>query len=344
MYDFMEPRKGMNVLRLVLVFLTVAILTVLHYSTATHHVEHHVLYRELYFIPIIMVSFWYGLREGLYFSLLVILLYTPHVVMTWAGQPGVNVGNLLQIVVFIIVAATTGYLSDREKKRQQEIREAQNLASLAKASLAMTSELRDVLSALKELLNDGDLPAGTHLRQSLKNVVDRITTLDHTLSHFTRGRSEAQKDFAEVDSSIERVKGKLKPLAKRSGVVVETRLQPSLGLLAINELDFVWMIEELTENAIESSTAGNTVTLASRWSEGQCEIEIRDQGIGIAPENLSKIFVPFYTTKEKGTGLSLAVCRKIMKDYDGEIRVKSKEAEGTSFVLVFRRIYRETRS
>jgi len=343
MNDLRESRKGRNVFRIVLVFSIIAVLSVLHYGTATRHMEYHILYRELYFVPIVMVSLWYGLRAGVYFSLLVVILYTPHVMMTWSGQPGVNVGNLSQIIVFILVSAITGTLSDRERKRQMEIREAQNLASLGKASLAMTSELREVLDALKELMKDREMPASPNFSQRLKNQVDRITTLDHTLSHFTRERSEAQKDFAEVDSSVERVKSKLKPLAERSGVTIETRLEPALGLLAVNELDFVWMIEQLTTNAIESSTAGGTVTIASRWSEGQCEVDVHDRGIGIPPENLSKIFVPFFTTKEKGTGLSLAVCKKIMKDCDGEIRVKSDQAEGTKLVLIFRRIHPQTR-
>ena len=60
------------------------------------------LYRELYFIPIILVSFRYGLKKGFYTAVVVISLYFPHILLTWRAQPGVNIGNLLQILVFIL--------------------------------------------------------------------------------------------------------------------------------------------------------------------------------------------------------------------------------------------------
>jgi signal transduction histidine kinase len=60
-----------------------------------------------------------------------------------------------------------------------------------------------------------------------------------------------------------------------------------------------------------------------------------DQGRGIEPEDLSKIFVPFYTTKENGTGLGLAVCRKMMRDNGGDILVESEPGKGSTFTLVF---------
>lgn len=337
-----ESRRGRELFRLALVFSLTAVLTALHYGTVKTHVEYHSIYRELYFIPIILTSLWYGLEAGLGFCLLVIAVYVPHVLMTWTAQPGVNVGNILQILAYILVAAVTGHLADRERERQREMREAQNLAVAGKASLAMSSELQELLKTLKELLEDDFPSTGSGFQPSLRHVVDRITTLDHALSHYTQGLPGTRKDFVETDSAIERIKRKLKPLAVKSGVAIEARLQPALGLLAIDESDFLWMLGELTKNAIESSMAGGTVTIASRWSEDQCEIEVRDRGAGIPSRDLSRIFVPFYTTKEKGTGLGLPVCRKIMRDNGGDIRVSSEEGGGTSCVLVFQRIYPHT--
>src|SRR3989339_288375 len=136
---FRESKKA----RLAVVYLMIAGITVLHYSTMGSQVSHHILYRELFFVPIILVSFWYGLKKGFYTALFVIFLYSPHIFMTWSAQPGVNVGNLLQLIVFILVAVVTGHLSNREKERQRNLTEAQNLATLGRATLVMTSELQE---------------------------------------------------------------------------------------------------------------------------------------------------------------------------------------------------------
>ncbi|MCK5323283.1 MAG: HAMP domain-containing histidine kinase, partial [Desulfobulbaceae bacterium] len=62
-------------------------------------------------------------------------------------------------------------------------------------------------------------------------------------------------------------------------------------------------------------------------------IEVRDTGAGIPDKIKNKIFDPFFTTRENGTGLGLAIVRQIVKSHGGEIRVASKEGEGTSFVI-----------
>ena len=134
---FLETKKA----RHAVVFLMIAIVTVLHYSTMGSHVAYHTLYREFYFIPIILMSFWDGLKR-FYMVVFVVFLYFPHVFMTWTAQPGVNLGNLLQIIVFILVAVATGHLSDREKERHRSITEALNLAMLGRATLAMTLSSR----------------------------------------------------------------------------------------------------------------------------------------------------------------------------------------------------------
>lgn len=331
----LDQSIGLKAAHLIIVFSMIIIVTILHYVTPMAHVQYHTLYRELYFIPIVLVSFWYGLKPGLGISLLVAFLYSPHVLMTWGAQPGVNLGNVLQILVFIAVAVTTGYLSDKQRERQRETLEAQNLATLGKASLAMTSELEDILKTLRKLLDQSTLPLDLNFQEGLKTAVEKMTTLDHILSHFSAKHQKDQKEFAELDSCVERVKDKLKGLGQSRGVLIQTKLEPAPGLLMMNEPDFLWLVEELTKNALENSAFGKTVTITSKWFEDRCEIMVIDQGKGIAVENLSKIFVPFYTTKPGGNGLGLSVCRKIMRDNGGDIDVMSSPGEGSTFVLVF---------
>ncbi len=324
-----------NKTRLVLVFLMIAVVTVLHYSTMGSQVAYHTLYRELYFVPIILMSSWYGLEKGFYTAVLVIFLYTPHVFMTWKEQPGVNLGNLMQIMVFILVAMATGFLSDREKERFQGISEARKLAALGRATLALTSELQEVLKTLRKLQTTLADESSQAVDATLSAAMDRISMLNEMLSQFKPGQEGRHKDFVEIGSAIERARENTAKTAKINGIALRIQVDEAAGLLRVNRENFGWMLEELITNAIEHSERGATITVCARRFEDRHEISVNDPGRGILPENLSKIFVPFYTTKEKGAGLGLAVCRRMMQDSGGDILVESRPGEGSTFTLVF---------
>ena len=328
---FRESKKA----RLAVVYLMIAGITVLHYSTMGSQVSHHILYRELFFVPIILVSFWYGLKKGFYTALFVIFLYSPHIFMTWSAQPGVNVGNLLQLIVFILVAVVTGHLSNREKERQRNLTEAQNLATLGRATLVMTSELQEVLKTLRTLESSSLPSADRRLNETMRGAIEKISILNEILSQFRPGQEGRQRDFVEIGGAIERAREKVGKLAKARGITVKTHVDANFGMLRINREDLIWILEELIKNAVEHSERGTTVTIRANRFEDRHEIAVTDQGRGIAPENLSKIFVPFYTTKENGTGLGLSVCRKMMRDNEGDVLVESKPGEGSTFTLVF---------
>jgi signal transduction histidine kinase len=92
----------------------------------------------------------------------------------------------------------------------------------------------------------------------------------------------------------------------------------------------------LMTNAVESMPEGGTVTVRTRKAPaGMITIEIQDTGVGIPPENLNKLFTPFFTTKPigKGTGLGLAIVYGIIKMHRGQIHASSKVNEGTTFTI-----------
>ena len=75
------------------------------------------------------------------------------------------------------------------------------------------------------------------------------------------------------------------------------------------------------------------ITIRTRRERGGILVEVKDTGQGITPEHLKEIFHPFFTTKEKGTGLGLAVSLKILNDHNGELLVSSRVGEGSVFTL-----------
>ena len=91
----------------------------------------------------------------------------------------------------------------------------------------------------------------------------------------------------------------------------------------------------LAANAIDAMPNGGILTFRARAANNRVTIEVQDSGIGIAPENLSKVFEPFFTTKEvgKGTGLGLAVCYGIITEHGGRLSVRSNPGVGTTFTI-----------
>jgi signal transduction histidine kinase len=90
--------------------------------------------------------------------------------------------------------------------------------------------------------------------------------------------------------------------------------------------------------AFEESTgtaAERSIVLLTRVTKDIATISIKDNGSGMSPETIKNLFLPFYTTKEKGTGIGLSVCKKIIEENGGTIQVDSLPGTGTIFKLCF---------
>ena len=95
------------------------------------------------------------------------------------------------------------------------------------------------------------------------------------------------------------------------------------------------MFGNLILNAVQAMLPnGGTLRLTTRHHGPGCVVEIADTGQGILPEHLEKIFTPFFTTKDNGSGLGLSVSYGIVKDHGGDIQVSSTPGQGTSFEIV----------
>jgi len=89
--------------------------------------------------------------------------------------------------------------------------------------------------------------------------------------------------------------------------------------------------QNLVLNALDAMPAGGTLTMRTTEHEGNVRIEVADTGKGLAPEECSRLFTPYYTTKVQGTGLGLAIIQSVISDHHGTISVSSEEGHGTTF-------------
>src|SRR5258708_14285838 len=89
--------------------------------------------------------------------------------------------------------------------------------------------------------------------------------------------------------------------------------------------------QNLILNALDAMPSGGTLTLRTSERDGKVRIEISDTGKGLTPEECSRLFTPYYTTKQLGTGLGLAIVQSIVSDHHGTISVSSEEGRGSTF-------------
>jgi signal transduction histidine kinase len=183
--------------------------------------------------------------------------------------------------------------------------------------------LRDELGA------PADADKLAHLRKIEREVHRLSTIVSEFLEYARRPKPELKpEDLAGLLTEVrELTLAKAQPLGVEVGLAVEpTRAACDSGQLRRALLN-------LTENAVQACPPGGRVTLGCVRRGAEVRITVHDAGAGIAADVLAKIWTPFYTTKQKGTGLGLAFVREIVRDHGGSVEVSSASGQGTTFTL-----------
>lgn len=175
------PKNGStsDYLKIFLIILLVAITTYLHFATKQSQQHYHIVLRELYFLPILLGAFWYGIRGGLVSSVGISALFLPIVIIHWQGFSPEDLDKSLEIILFNVVALVMGVLSDREKKREREKQEA-ILAMAGTMAHELNSPLQVVLGG-SQLLQDDFEPESTPYKE-LQDIINNTKTIKQTIN------------------------------------------------------------------------------------------------------------------------------------------------------------------
>ena len=320
-----------------LISIMVVCITIFHYVALHGELRLHILHRELYFIPILLASFWFGLNLGLVTSLIVSFIYAPYAFVSNETQ-----SNLLpvafQILVFNLVAFVLGWLADRKRNQQAQLVRSEKLAVLGRAAVAVGHEMKDLLAAITRIATKADEQECVGLDQDFQQEVSRLEQMVEILSSFitTEPLQLFSQDMNEV---IRETLEQYKKTADKLGVNLATSLDEGGCPSRVDKKAIGWVLEQIIRNALEVSSKGQTIRVRSRRSGNFCTVEIEDQGPGIKPEHLPSIFKPFFTTKEMGQGLALAACHKTLRDMGGDIQVTSVPGKGATFTVTIPREY-----
>src|SRR3982074_2097109 len=176
------------------------------------------------------------------------------------------------------------------------------------------------------------------LLEKVRRQADRATEIVNNLLNFSRTGSAAEFAAVDIHRSLDDTLQLLEPQLRRSQIEIVRVYAEKLPSVHGNSVKLQQVFTNLILNARDSIANGNgRITLATRNGEddGLLVIEVADTGVGIAPEDVAKIYDPFFTTKGvgRGTGLGLAVTYGIVQEHSGHISVSSTPGLGTTFRL-----------
>jgi len=225
------------------------------------------------------------------------------------------------------------------EQAHSEILQAEKLASLGHVAAGMAHEIRNPLNAIglfAQILKPalaGDGEKAGYVDKLLKEV-DRIDAiLIKLLDASNRPRSKTESVSLPV--IIDRVLGKFRDQFRASGVQLDKRYEQIPPPLLADATEMEQIFTNLLANSLYEMQQGGTLGIRVRHDGSRVFVTVSDSGGGIPAENLRKIFDPFFTTKPKGTGFGLSVVLRIVKTYNGHIKVNSIPGEGTVFDLEF---------
>ncbi|GHU89774.1 PAS domain-containing sensor histidine kinase [Spirochaetia bacterium] len=254
------------------------------------------------------------------------------------------------------------HVEDITDKRGKEarLRRAENLASLTTLAAGVAHEIKNPLGSIsihiqliqKALVQNREMfqkahPGGAdgigqepeawfnQMDKYLGIVNEEIDRLNHIVVDFLF--AVRPMDINPVDADINALLSELAAFVRyeleEAHIECVLELDDSLPLLNFDERFLKQAFLNLIKNAAAAMSDGGILTIKTEKQDAEALISIQDTGTGIPEENLSKIFEPYFTTKETGSGLGLTLVFKIIREHLGEISVKSREGEGSVFTI-----------
>ncbi|MCX8054675.1 MAG: ATP-binding protein [Ignavibacteria bacterium] len=222
--------------------------------------------------------------------------------------------------------------------------QADKLVLLGQLSAGVAHEIRNPLAAvnlnlqiLKRNISE-NAPEFDYINTALQGV-ERISRIVEVTLNFSRPTIPDVKEV-NLNSLVPTTLELVASVLKRKEITVELQLQDNLPLVAADEKQLQQVFVNLITNSADAiKTKGNIiiktyVESGIKHNEGEMVVvSITDNGVGITPEDLSKIFNPFFTRKPDGTGLGLPITQRILHQHGGVIDVESKVGVGTTFYV-----------
>jgi signal transduction histidine kinase len=212
----------------------------------------------------------------------------------------------------------------------------EKLSTLGLIAGSIAHEVKNPLSSIKTIASVLAEDLGDEHKEDFELIVGEIDRLSGTVTQllqFARPANEASSNGSTLNS-IQGTLRVLGHLAKQRNVSMDVDLPETLPAISANHDMLREVIFNLISNSIDATSGGGHVGVLCRGEEGRVKIEVRDDGPGLSPEVQDRLFEPFVTTKDGGTGLGLYIVGRRVREMGGEIHCETQKGEGTVFTVI----------
>jgi two-component system sensor histidine kinase HydH len=348
-------------------WLPVVAVTVAHFTTPGESTWLHDIFRRLYYIPIIVGAFLFGLRGALLTSGVVTVLYLPHAFWLTGphahhhgmihADPTGTANKVLELVLYNVVALVTGLLVEKQRRAQRDVEHkvaemqaleqqlvrAGRLQSLGELTAGLAHEIKNPLASLKtaSAIVADEIPENSPRRKMvgiLQSEIDRLAALLERFLAFARPGTMTLAPVA-LWQVVEQAVALVRPQADVRQVALRAECAAPASTVQGDRDKLTQVLLNVILNAVQFSPPGGCVAVRLQRRHlphgDYAVVSITDDGPGIGPADRERIFDPFFSTREGGAGLGLSIASRLIDEHQGYIDLVPDRPRGTEFLLFF---------
>ena len=271
-------------------------------------------------------------------------IHDREIALDVSGRAKIITCSVLPLLLRNEISGSLVYVRDVTEKKHAEarLRRAESLASLTTMTAGMAHEIKNPLGSIgihiqlmQKALNRDENCEKDFFNKNLNIISEEVERLNSIVVDFLFAVRPMDVSLKEkcLAGLMQETLELVQPELAEEDIELEVDYEEDVPMVQIDEKLMKQAVLNIIKNAMNAMPGGGHLAVSIFRENDNVVLIIKDDGDGIPEENMNKIFEPYFTTKDFGSGLGLTLVYKIIKEHDGEIQLKSKVGVGTSFII-----------